>query len=571
MSEITRIFRLLRPHLPALLAAAGLAVVLSACQGLLVVLVKEVLANLLGGPAQDRILLLAGAVVSLFLVQGGARIGRTWLTRRAALEAERDLRNRLFAHLLQCEPAALQQDGVGDVLSRLSHDAGTIRTAVGAGVTLVQRPLTALALASAAAVMAPRLALWAALGLPVVAAVITWTGRRTRRHSQGHLEALGMLESSARDALAGLRTIQAYGAQRRAQRQFEAANREQLGSALRATLYRIAGPPAVELAAAVGIAAVIVVGSLEVSQGRLEPAALVAFLVALGLLSEPLKGFATAHGLWEEARAGMQRVFEVLDRPIQPLDWSSHTPQPDEPVTLELRDLSVDRGRGPVLQGIDLLLAAGDLVVITGASGAGKSTLLDVLGGFVEPSRGLLLWNGADASSVPLAQRRACLAFVDQDPWLGSGTVAEAIAMGRPGASHEDIARCAARAGLPSSEGLLATLPGGLDGRVGDAGGPVSGGERQRIALARALLRDAPILLLDEPTANLDPESEARFLETLKSLAGDRVVVIASHKPGPLSIATRAWRMQSGRLIRLALPETEGPTGPAATGSDAAR
>jgi len=571
MSEITRIGRLLRPHLASLLAATGLAVVLSACQGLLVLLVKEVLATLLQGPAQTRILLLAAAVVGLFVVQGGARIGRTWLTRRAALQAERDLRNRLFAHLLRCEPAALQQDGVGDVLSRLSHDAGTIRTAVGAGVTLVQRPLTALALASAAAIMAPRLALWSALGLPMVAVVITWTGRKTRRHSQGHLEALGKLETSARDALAGLRTIQAYGAQRRAQKQFEGANAEQLGSALRATLYRIAGPPAVELAAAIGIAAVIVVGSMEVSHGRLEPAALVAFLVALGLLSEPLKGFATAHGLWEEARAGMQRVFEVLDRPIQNVDWGHHTPRCHDPLTLELRDLAVDRGRGPVLRGIDLVLAPGDLVVITGASGAGKSTLLDVLAGFLQPSRGLLLWNGADANNVPLSQRRSRLAFVDQDPWLGSGTVAEAIAMGRPGASHEEIARCAARAGLSSSEGLLTTLPGGLDGRVGDAGGPVSGGERQRIALARALLRDASILLLDEPTANLDPASETHFLETLRSLATDRIVVIVSHKPGPLAIANRAWRLQSGRLVRLALPGTEALPEPAATGSDVAR
>jgi len=569
MSEVMRIARLLRPHLRALLAASLLAAVLSATQGALVLLVKEVLTELLSGHTGSRILGLAGAVVGLFVVQGGARIGRTWLTRRAALEAERDLRNRLFAHLLHCDPAELQQRGVGDTLSRLSHDAGKIRTAVGAAVTLVQRPLTAVAVASAAVAMAPGLALWAALGVPVVAIVIVWTGRRTRRHSHLHLQSLGALESAARDALAGLRTIQAYGAERRARQQFGDANNEQLGSALRATMFRISGPPAVELAAAVGIAAVVVMGSLQVQQGTLEPASLVAFLVALGLLGEPLKGLATAHGLWEEGRAGLARVFEVLDQPTRAPGGSPEQVPPPGPVSLELRGVEVDRGRGPVLRGIDLVLHPGDLVVIQGASGVGKSTLLDLVAGFVEPSRGCLLWNGRDARTIPLAQRRSQLAFVDQEPWLGSGTVAEAIAMGRPGASHEDIARCADRCGLPSGGGLLAALPGGLDGRVGDAGGPVSGGERQRIALARALLRNAPILLLDEPTANLDPDSESRFLETLSSLASERVLLIVSHKPGPLAVATQSWRMQSGRLIPLAVTGKGTPPIAAAIGSGA--
>ncbi len=569
MAELSRIARLFRPHLPVLLLAALLAALLSACQGLLVVLVREVLAALLDAPGGLQVKLLAAAVVGLFVVQGGARIGRTWLTRKAALEAERTLRNRLFSHLLHCDPSNAQQEGHGDTLSRLSHDAGKIRTAIGAAVTLVQRPLTAVAVASAAIVMAPQLALWAALGVPAVALVISWTGRQTRRHSRRHLERLGALEGSARDALSGLRTIQAYGAEQRAQKQFEAANEQQLRSALRATMFRISGPPAVELAAALGIAAVILIGSLQVQSGDLEAPALLAFLVALGLLNEPLKGFAVAHGLWEEARGGLQRVFEVLDRPARAPAATEAAEQAASPVTLELRGVDVERGRGLVLRDVNLRLWPGEVVVVEGPSGAGKSTLLDLLAGFVEPCNGQVLWNGRGAADIPLTERRGQLAFVDQDPWLGSGTVSEAIAMGRPGASAAEIAACAERAGLPRNSGLLATLPGGIEGRVGDAGGPVSGGEKQRIALARALLRDAPVLLLDEPTANLDPTSEARFLATLASLAQGRIIVVVSHKPGPLAIATRSFRIQGGRLIPRTTTRRAEPTASDAHGSGA--
>ena len=544
MNDTRRIAALLRPHAGALVVAGLLAGVISACRGALVFLVQQVLDQLLAASDRRAAWLLPVAVVALFAVQGASRLLRTWLTRRAALRAEADLRAQLYSHLLGRDPTALQQDGLGDSLTRLGHDAGKVRTAVGAAVTVVQRPLSALAVAVAAVVVAPRLAAWAAIGVPIVAVVITWTGRRTRESSEEHHARLAELLSGARDALRGIRTVQAHGAEDVVTEAFDQANDAQVRSALKTTFYKVAGPPAVELAAAAGIALVIAIGAVQVRDGAMTAGALVAFLVALGLLNEPLKGIAAATALWQEARGGLRRVFELLDRPGGPVDPPGASPLLADRVRLVLHDVVVARGAGRVLDGLHLSVGPGEVVVVQGPSGAGKSTLLDVIAGFVAPDHGEVTWNGRDAGSLTLASRRAHLALVDQEPWLGAGTIGDAVALGRASATEQQVAAAAREVGLELD----------LDLRVGDGGRAVSGGERQRIALARALLRGAPLLLLDEPTASLDSDSEARFLTTLDRLARDRAVLLVSHRPGPLTIADRAWTLEDGRLAPLDVP-----------------
>ncbi len=547
MTVVQRILGLLRPHVGVLVVAAGLAALVAGCRGALVWLVREVLDQLLAVGDSRAVWALPIAVVVLFAIQGAARAARTWLTRRAAIRAEATLRHRLFVHLLGRRPAELTGEGVGDALSRLAHDAGKIRTAMGAVVTLVQRPLSALVLLGVAASMAPRLFGWALLGLPAVALVVTWTGRRTRTSAHQHAAALGRLEALARDLLAGLRTLQAQGAEGYASARFEVANAAQVTAALQTTAYRVVGPPLVELAAAVGMAVVIALGALEVRAGTLTAGGLVAFLVALGLLNEPLKGFAVAHGLWSEARGGLIRVFEALDRQTGPQDGPLAVDLSAGPVTLRLKAVTADHGRGPVLAGLDLVLRPGTITVLRGASGAGKSTLIDAIAGFC-PHGGVVAWNDTPSTGLTRASRRGAIALLEQDPWLGAGTVSDAILLGRPEATRAEVLDAARRAGLALDVGLLARLPGGIDGQVGDGGGIVSGGERQRIALARALVRKAPLLLLDEPTAHLDPATETAFLDTLRAAVGSHTVLIASHRAAPLAIADHAFMLEGGTL-----------------------
>jgi ABC-type multidrug transport system fused ATPase/permease subunit len=289
-----------------------------------------------------------------------------------------------------------------------------------------------------------------------------------------------------------------------------------------------------------GIACVLWIGAQQVAQGDLTTGSLIAFLLALGLLNEPLKGLSVATGLWEEARGGLERVHEVLAKHDDPAP-AAPIPQPPSsaPLEIELRKLSVRRGGALVLRDIDLRIRPGDRIVIQGASGAGKSTLLDCLAGFVPAAGGAVLWSGCPAEELSLAARRAQMALVDQDPWLGSGSVAEAIRIGRAGASPDDVRRAAEAVGLELD----------LDRPVGDGSSPVSGGERQRIALARALLRDAGLLLFDEPCSNLDLESERRFLELLTGVAQGRAILLVTHRPAAVAFATEVYDLVDGQLI----------------------
>lgn len=547
-----RVAALVRPHAPALVAAVALAGVVAACRGGLVWLVRDVLDALLDAGDPRAATALPAAIVLLFVIQGAARAARTWLTRRAAIEAEATLRQRLFEHLLAQPAARVAAAGVGDRLSRLSHDAGTVRTAMGAAVTVVQRPLSALALLGVAGFMAPELFVLALLGLPVVAGVVAWTGRRTRHAAEAHGAALGQMELFARDALRGLRTLQAHGAQQATAATYRQRNAEQVDAALRTTSLRVVGPPLVELAGAVAVAAVIALGAGRVAEGSMTAGELVGFLVALGMLNEPLKGFAVAHGLWSEASGGLARVFEVLDEPIEQDEPGAGELASSAPV-VTLRGVRVDRGRGPILAGVDLTLRPGELVVLQGESGAGKSTLLDVIAGFC-PWEGRVSWDGRDARGLTLASRRARVALVEQDPWLGVGSLEDAVRLGRPDARRDEVLDALHAAGL-DADGLLARLDDGVDAAVGDGGHAVSGGERQRIALARALVRGAPVLLLDEPTAHLDPDAEERFLRTLRRLAPQHAILVATHRVGPLAVADRALRLEGGCLQPLSLAE----------------
>lgn len=559
-ADWSRVWELLRPHRRTFVVAGLLAAVVAACQGATVLLVRDVLDRLLrtGDPRAAWAIPLAIGV--LFSVLAAARAGRLLLTRSAAYEAEAALRQRLLAHLLALSPEDVDAEGRGASAARLVRDAGAVRAAVGAAVTAVQRPASALAVAAAALATAPRLALVAALVLPVVAWVIHRSGRLSRDAARDHGAAVADADALARDSLDGHRTLQLAGAARRLVERFAQRDASQVAAALRATRARAVGPAMVELAVAAAFAGVIAVGARDVAAGQLTPGALLAFLVAVGLIHEPLKGIAALHALLQEARGGLDRVFEVLDRPPPPRDAPDARPLPSGGVTLRLAGVSADRGRGPILDDVDLRVEPGDVVVIQGASGAGKSTLLSVIAGFL-PHGGRVEWSGEPPERWTRASRHAALAWVEQQPWLGMGTIREALTFGRP-ISEERLADALRQAGL--DDAFLARLPRGLDTAVGDGGAGLSGGERQRLSLARALVAGPAVLLLDEPTSQLDDASERAFLADLAAGRQGRSVILVTHRPGPLAIATQAWQLSGGRLLPLTLSPPARPTNPAA-------
>lgn len=526
----TRLYVLLRPHLGRLVPALGLAVIVAFGRGLLVPAAAAVFEAVdraaHAGLGQATALLGAGVIV-----QAAGRALRTWATRTVAISVERRLRSELFEALLRADPAALHRQGRGEAMARLSHDTGRVRQAVGALVTWVQNPITVIVVAAATLRASPGAAPLALLAAIAVAAGGKVVGRWTRVAAGRHLAALGAIESHARDRIAGARAVQAAGAEALVIAEHERLSSSWEAEAMALSHAQALGPPVTEVMLAAALLLVLYVGGRVDGGG----AGTIAFLGGLALLAEPVRGLAGAQGLWEEARAALERVDAAITQARPLADAPGALPLPAGPLRIDATAMVVRRSWGPVFPPVDLHLGPGEFLLVEGPSGAGKTTLLDVLGAQLDPDEGTLNINGAPASAWTRTSRAFRSAWVGQDPLVIAGTVADNLRLAAPEAPVETLVDAARRCGLgPCLERI-----GGIDVAVGDGGHPLSGGEEQRLQLARAVLREAPLWLLDEPTAHLDDDAEQDLLRLIHSLLPGRVVVMASHRPAARAFATQ--------------------------------
>jgi len=545
-----RLLGYFRPHAPALLLATAMMGLQAAVPGVLVFLVKRVLDDVL--IARDPVMLgaLPLLVVGLYLLGGALNVGRGLLTRSIALEVIERLRGQVYARLLRLDLGWHQRHPAGELVARLTNDAASIQYAVSGVITAIQKPATLVVLLGSALYLNPRLAVVAVALLPLVGWPIARFGARLRAAARDANDNLAALSALSQESLAGVRVVQGFGAETALERRFEALNAEQRRHQLAATLAQLLPGPVIELVAAIGVGGVVWVGGRQVFAGQLTPGALVAFLVALGLLNDPLKGVAQIYSLLQRALASADALFGLLDTAPGVPDTGT--------VELEARSLTI-RFEGvdfaypsregahsrPVLRGVDLEVPAGRVVAVVGASGAGKSTLASLIPRFYDVGGGRLLLGGHDVRALTLASLRRCVAMVSQDSFLFDDSIRANIALGVE--ASDAAIEAAARAA--NAHDFIAALPQGYQTRVDTLGQRLSGGQRQRICIARAVLRDAPVLVLDEATSALDAESEALVQSALERLMRDRTVLAIAHRLSTIRDADEIVVLDEGRVV----------------------
>ena len=508
---------------------------------------------------------LVGALLVIHILQALLFSAHTYSLISVGLRGLSRIRNQLFHWLLRLSLRYHQGSSQGDIIYRASWDTYAIHTLFQQGLfTLVSALLLLIPMVAVMWSVNRPLTLVALCAIPPLLLVIKLMGGGMSRRSLAAHDADGKVTSLVQESIVALPLTQSCAREELEEKRFSTQVAEALRSRLAQHGTEVAYLAAVAGVFAAGMAAVVWMGASEVWAGHLTVGRLWVFLAYLGQFYDPLNQLSNVGRTLADASAGARRVFEVLDTPeevkeapnarpvvsAQEAPAKSTSDASSNPLIIrghiEFQNVSFAYQPGrPVLRGISFRIEPGESVVIVGPSGAGKTTILHLLPRFFDPDSGAVLLEGVDTRQLRLKEMRRHIALVMQEPILLPGTIAENISFARPGATAEQI-ESAARAAF--AEAFIRQLPQGYETKVGEGAARLSTGEKQRINLARAFLKDAPILLLDEPTGALDAASEAMVHASLQRLMRGRTTLIVAHRATTMQLASRRLTLENGRL-----------------------
>ena len=461
----------------------------------------------------------------------------------------RDLRNRLYAHLHTLSLSFFHGERTGILASRVVADVQFVRSALAAGISNVIKESLVLLAALAWVFWASwRLALVALIVLPPSVFLIVWIGKRMRRRSEAMQERMADLSAVLHETLANIRVVKSFHAERFEVARFARENDRFYHAFLRLRRMGDAAGPLTETLMVLVAALVLYAGGRQIFVSRsLEPHNFFLFVVALLSMMSPLKRLSNVNSIVQEGLAAAGRVFALLDTPPTIADRPGAKRAPGLADALALERVTFRYGDGPpVLDDVSLVVRRGETLALVGPSGAGKSTLVDLLARFHDPLEGRVTLDGCDLRDLELSSVRGLFGVVPQETILFRDTVFANIAYGREDA---DPAAVEAAARAANAHAFIARLPQGYRTVIGERGVTLSGGERQRLALARAVFRDPPVLVLDEATSSLDSESEALVQEAFERLRSGRTAVVIAHRLSTVQRADRIVVLDRGRIV----------------------
>jgi ATP-binding cassette, subfamily B, multidrug efflux pump len=511
---------------------------------------KLAIDDLMAGVDAVKVRFYASAVVLLAAFGGVLR----FLMRRIIIGASRgieyDLRNDFFAHLQRLDLAYFQHHRTGDLMSRATNDLGAVRMMIGPAV--MYSATTALTFVVGIVLMLS-INVWltavALVPLPLISVAVRYFGAVIHRRFEQIQEQLSEVSAMTQETLSGVRVIRAYGQEAFEAGRFMRANEEYVRR--NSGLIRIQSLyyPVMGFLMGLGALLVLWLGSREVVGGRMTVGELVAFNAYLMMLAWPMIAFGWVTNLLQRGMASWKRMLEVLDTPprITDADATAEITSVDQiRGDIELRDLTFAYGDRVVLHGISAVMPAGTTTAIVGATGVGKSTLLNLVPRLHDPPHGTVFIDGVDVRHIPLGVLRSAIGFVPQEAFLFGATLADNVALGaRTGSGRERVERAAAIARLDKD---VAAFPRGYDTTIGERGITLSGGQKQRTAIARALLGDPKVLILDDALSAVDTDTEEEILERLRGVMRQRTSIIVSHRISTVRHADQILVLHEGRI-----------------------
>jgi subfamily B ATP-binding cassette protein MsbA len=554
LTRLRRLYSFTRPYRWRLLTGI-VAVAIAGSLGLLFPLIVRDLFNTafqVGNrtPGTEDLNGIAVIMAGLFLTQGLFNYLRVYNLSLVGEGVVADLRKTLYNHLLDLSLRFFEDRRTGEITSRLTSDITTVQGAVSQALAqFINQLITLIGGVFFLFFLNFRLTFVMLSIIPAVIIAAAYFGRRLRKISTRFQDQVADANASAEEALVGIRVVKSFTAERVEKQRYGALIDDSYRLAKRRAMVRALFIPSTIMAMFVGIGVVLWVGGRLVLTGQLPPGDLIAFLLLTIFVAGSIGTFTGLYSQLQEALGASKRIFELLDT-------VTDLPEPDVPATLPKGQGQItfegvsfkygDRSDEEVLKGIDLEVQPGEMIALVGPSGAGKSTLVALVPRFFDPEAGRILLDKVDLRRLRLHDLRATIGIVPQETHLFSGSVAENILYGRPKASQAELIEAAVAA---NADEFIRDFPDGYDTLVGERGVKLSGGQRQRIAIARAILKDPKILILDEATSSLDSESENLVQAALEMLMKDRTTFVIAHRLSTILTAHRILVLDRGRIV----------------------
>jgi len=563
MSLYRRLLGYAKPYRVQLIGSIFCAAMVSATTASYAWLVRPVMDDVFFRQDKEMLLLIPGAIVAVATLKGVFFYGQAYLMRYAGSWIIADIRNALYQHMLLLPISYHTEQPTGQLISRIIHDVQVMQNAVTSVVkNLFQQILTLIGLTGVIFYQDWQLACFAIFVMPVMALPIIKIGKRLRKIAKKGQERAGDLTDLLQETFAGIRVVKTFGRELFEGERFSKRNRAYFKTIIKSVAVGEMTTPLVETILSVAIGGIIWYGGMRVMGGEMTPGTFFSFMAASTMMYAPIKSLSRANNQLQQAMAAAERVFAVLDKKNEVMldSGKKELHEIQGSVAFEKVSFSYSGSESTVLSEISLKAAPGDVIAFVGSSGAGKTTLINLIPRFYDVSGGQILVDEIPTNEVSLASLRKQIGIVSQEIVLFDETIAWNIAYGAEGAT---LAQIQAAAEAAYADQFIRKLPKGYDTMIEKGGANLSGGERQRLAIARALLKDPPILILDEATSALDTESEFIIRKALAKLMKNRTTFVIAHRLSTVQQASAICVVDRGRIVETGrheeLMEKDGP------------
>ncbi len=551
-SKKTVLFRTLaylKPYWGLIVISALCSMVVGGMDGAFAYLVEPVLSRIFAGKDTGIFLLVPVGIMLLFLFRGICRFTYDSTIKLAGQKAIQDIRNDLYSSTINKDMAFHNRQASGELMSRMTNDIGMMQDGMANIVCGLFRDL--ISFVSLLGVIFYRnwqLATICFVVLPVTIYPAQLIGKKIKSAARRSLDVMGGIGAILQETFSGIKVIKAFGLEQKVIERFRAENQAFLGQYKRYIKYESLAMPISEMITSLGIAAVVWLGGSQVMSGRMSASELFSFIAAMIMLFTPVKKLQSAYNVLQRSAGAAERVFQLMDAQRKVVDADDAIEIGRVSGKVELQNVSFSYGDEPVLQNIILTVEPGQMVALVGPSGSGKSTLVALLMRFYDVSSGSVRVDGHDIRSVTMNSLNQQFALVDQETTLFNDSIANNIRAGKPDATDEEV-EAAAKAAF--AHDFILELPEGYATTIGDRGLRLSGGQRQRICIARAILKNAPILILDEATSALDTESEKMVQSALDNLMQDKTTIVIAHRLSTILHADTILVLDKGCIVEV--------------------